>query len=268
MISTSSVSIICPIHRPLNALSKLSLASILKQNYSDLHIHFCINGLSSVEIDLIKSYILSKNVYSHPIYYEVSPALLPPGSARRLALKSITSDFISFIDSDDIPMEDLVASKVDLACKHDLDLVVCSANIFDSISTVSNDLCNLKKRSYTLPLMALHLFKGTWLPLSINLIPNCGTLLRRDSFQQSLFDYPTANHEDFIFYSRILSNSPRIGVFEAPLISYFISRKTTTGNKIISRLWHANAIRYIHPSIPLFSRYLIAFIGPLVIFYF
>ena len=66
-------------------------------------------------------------------------------------------------------------------------------------------------------------------------------------------------------YSRILSNSPRIGVFETPLISYFISEKQLP----VIKSYHAystNAIRYIHPSIPLFSRYLIAFIGPLVIF--
>lgn len=268
MILMPSVSIICPIHRPLNSLSKLSIVSILNQTYNHLDIFFCINGLPRAEIDSIKSYILSHNFHSYPIYFEISSALLSPGAARKLALKSISSDFIAFIDSDDISADDLVTTKINLASKHDLDLVVCSANIFDSTTTFINNSHHLQKRSYTLPLMALHLFKETWLPLSINFIPNSGTLLRRKNFHQLLFDYPTAKHEDFIFYSKLLSNSPRIGVIETPLISYFVSRKTTTGNKILSRLWHANAIRYIQPGTPLIFRYLIAFIGPLVIFIF
>ena len=263
-----SVSIVCPVHRPLNKLSKLAFISILKQNYKKLFIYFCFNGLSSVDIESLKSFITSSNIHSHILYFEASNDLLSPGAARILALKSIDSDYIVFIDSDDIAEENLVSSKVEIASKLNLDLVISSAYTFESIDDVLYNLHGLKLRSYILPLIALHLFNGTWLPYAINLIPNSGTLFRRMPFDKILQNYPTARHEDFIFYSKLLLHSPRIGVIKSPLISYFISRKTTTGNKLLSRIWHAEAIRYIRPGMPIIFRYLITFLGPLAIFIF
>ena len=88
----------------------------------------------------------------------------------------------------------------------------------------------------------MNLFPNS-IPLSINLIPNSGTLVRRNNFNKKIFfKYPFCKHEDFIFYIKLLNFAKCIALIEKPLIAYNVNRKTLTGNKLVSKIWHARAI--------------------------
>ena len=53
--------------------------------------------------------------------------------------------------------------------------------------------------------------------------------------------YPICNHEDFIFYKKLISINKEFTVSNKYLISYNVGNSSTS-NKIKSRIWHFNCL--------------------------
>ena len=264
-ITSPTVTIICPSHRRVDNLSKLSYDSMLSQDYDLTSINICVNGVSKEEYCEIENYLRDNNKNNFPIVLSHHLSPLSPGSARRVLLSTIKSDYVLFLDSDDVANKDLISKKIRYSLDFELDVVLCSANTFTNYDNFVKNSC-LGFRSYLIPYILLSLFKSTWLPLAINLIPNSGTLIKTSKFSRLLRSYPIAPHEDFIFYSNLLDLNPSIGLLLKPLISYNISTHTTSGNKLKSKIWHYRALKFIKPHYSRFTRLVITALGPPLMF--
>ena len=263
MTSTPSVAIICPSHRPLDTLSKLAYNSILLQEYQALSLYFCINGVTENQFKIIERYIHNQNTNKYTVFLTYQRSDLSPGSARRYLLNQIKTDYVLFIDSDDLASKNLVSQKISCALEHNIDVVISSAKVF-RLSKDSHLNYSRKFRSYLIQYVILCLFKHSWLVLSVNLIPNSGTLIKTSPFIELLKTYPSQPHEDFIFYNKILDLKPSIALILYPLVSYYISGSTTTGNKLKSKIWHYRALKYIRPKYSTIQKLLITLMGPLL----
>ena len=254
------VTIVCPSNKPLDDLSKAAYDSMLTQDYNNLEIHICFNGITVNQYREISNYLCENNNNNYPLVLSHFEASMSPGSARRYLLNSINSDYILFLDADDVASKKLVRKKVCYSYEYDLDIVISSARTFNGYQQLIKELFT-SYRSYLIPYIFLSLFKFSWLPLSVNLVPNSGTLLRIPKFRHILASYPVVPHEDFIFYNLLLQHQPKVGLLLDPLINYNVSTKTTTGNKFKSKLWHYRALKCIKPRYSPFKRLIITLLG-------
>tara|TARA_S200000501_G_C20773940_1_gene721806 strand:+ start:75 stop:965 length:891 start_codon:yes stop_codon:yes gene_type:complete len=257
------VSIIMPSNRILSPLTKITYKSAIQQNYQNVEFLIYINGLSIKKKDSIINFLKDSNIFNHKIKYIYSFKKISPGEARLKLIEISSGNLIIFIDSDDIADINLISSKMKLAKNKNLDIICCSAYTFSNLNEYKSGFMN--ERKYAISLMLLNLFGNSFLPLSVNLIPNSGTLIRRKIKNDYVFkNYPQCNHEDFLFYQELLKCSKQVALIEKPLISYSIHRKTLTGNKIKSRIWHAKAISQL-ANISLIKSLFLSLIGCLII---
>ena len=240
----NKVSIIIPSNKPLNQISRISYKHAIQQDYPYIELIIFLNGITKNEYKAVVSYLDKNNIYNHEIINYYSRKRISPGIARSKLINISKGNFIIFLDSDDIPNKQLISKKIKLAIKKNVDIICSSAYIFSNFEQYKNGF--MKQRTYVVPLIILTLFLNSFVPLSVNLIPNSGTLIRKRKSNKYIFkNYPKNKHEDFIFYMNIIHHINSIALIEEPLIAYYINRKTLTGNKIISKLWHAKAISNI-----------------------
>ena len=261
MAILKKVSVVIPSNKPLNQITKISYKFIVQQTYRNIELLIYLNGINKKERKLVINYFEKLNIYNHKIICFYSKKQITPGLARLKLINESSGEYIIFIDADDIPDINLISYKMNFANKENSDIVCSSANIFSNIKEYKYE--KMKIRSYFIKLMFLTLFRRSFLPLTINLMPNSGTLVKKNLSNKSILEnYPNYKHEDFIFYLSLINNIKTISIIEKPLISYYVSRKTMTGNKLLSRIWHAKAVTY-YKKIPLFYSILLTLFGVL-----
>ena len=239
--SIEKVSVIMPSNNILSPLTEISYKFSIQQDYKNLEFLIYLNGMTLINKEKIITYLNKHNIYKHEIIILYANYKVSPGKARSELIKASHGDLIVFIDSDDIPKTNLISSKMKLANDKDLDIICCSANTFSNLKQYQ--LGSMKLRTYAIPLSFLALFGNTFVPLAVNLIPNSGTMIRRKIKNKDILQrYPNGRHEDFIFYLLLLKNPQYIALIEKPLIAYNINKRTLTGNKLLSKIWHAKAI--------------------------
>jgi len=253
------VSIIMPSNNILSPLTEISYKFSIQQDYKNLEFLIYLNGMNLINKEEIIIYLNKHNIYKHDIIILYSNLEVSPGKARSELIKASHGDLLVFIDSDDIPETNLISSKMELANDKDLDIICCSANIFSNLRQY--EIGSMKLRTYSIPLSFLDLFGNSFVPLAVNLIPNSGTMIRRKIKNKDVLqNYPNGRHEDFIFYLRLLKNTQYIALIEKPLIAYYVNKGTLTGNKLLSKIWHAKAISKAR-NIPLINSLLLTFFG-------
>ena len=252
-----------PSNHLLSPLTEISYKFSIQQDYKNLEFLIYLNGMSSINKELIIAFLNKNNIFNHKIVYLYSSNKVLPGEARSKLINISKGELIIFIDADDIPKTNLVSSKIKIASNKNFDIICSSANTFSNLRQYKAGL--MKLRSYAIPLTILTLFKNSFVPLSVNLIPNSGTMIRRKSKNKGYLEsYPISKHEDFLFYLNLLSTSQNIALIEKPLIAYNINKNTLTGNKILSKIWHAKAISSSR-GIPLIKSLLITISGILIL---
>ena len=253
------VSIIMPSNNILSPLTEMSYKFSIQQDYKNLEFLIYLNGMTLINKEKIINFLNKNNIYKHDIIILYSNYKVSPGKARSELIKASHGDLIVFIDSDDIPKTNLISSKMKLAYDKDLDIICCSANTFSNLRQYQ--IGSMKLRTYAISLSFLALFGNTFVPLAVNLIPNSGTMIRRKIKNKDVLQrYPNARHEDFIFYLLLMKNPQYIALIEKPLIAYNVNKQTLTGNKLLSKIWHAKAISKAR-NIPLINSVLLTLFG-------
>ena len=112
------VSIIVPIYNASKYLSR-SIESILNQSYDNLEVILIDDASTDNSKEIIKKYAL-KDERIKPFYSEVNQGV---SKSRNIGLKSVSGDYVMFIDSDDSIVKDAIKIMVEKAIKYDSDLI-------------------------------------------------------------------------------------------------------------------------------------------------
>lgn len=107
-----------PIYNASEYLSR-SIESILNQSYENLEIILIDDASTDNSKEIIKQYALKDNRI-RPIYSEVNQGV---SRTRNMGLKSISGDYVIFMDSDDYMIKDAVKIMVEKSIKYNSDLV-------------------------------------------------------------------------------------------------------------------------------------------------
>jgi glycosyltransferase involved in cell wall biosynthesis len=136
------VSVIIPVYNSEEFIASC-IDSLLKQSFNNFEI-ICVNdGSTDNSAKIIEEYV---NKYPNRV------RLLEKenggcGSARNMGIDNSISEYVVFIDSDDIVREDMIEVLYNNAQKYNSDLVVCGLERIDEITgkTYTKDMVNVKK---------------------------------------------------------------------------------------------------------------------------
>ena len=147
-MSSPKVSVIIAVYNVEKYLNKC-IDSVLGQSYQNFELLLVDDGSTDRSPEIIDTYLGDE---AHEIH-KISKENGGQASARNLAMKQMTGDYLLFLDSDDYIDKDYIKTLVDEAVKYDLD-VVCSGQhkvteageIIDTISYDVNDGKTLQRR--------------------------------------------------------------------------------------------------------------------------
>lgn len=168
------LSIIVPIYNAENNLEQL-IKSIINQtmDFNDIELVLVDDKSTDNSKSIIEDY---SNQYDNikPIFLEKNSgwASIP----RNIALKSVTSDYLIFIDSDDLILSDYCETLYDAIVEEDADIVFCMES-FKFMEGIYSRCENSKEREvFKDPL----LFRGTvW-----------GNIFKREIFEKNNLEFP------------------------------------------------------------------------------
>lgn len=112
------VSIIVPVYNASEYLSR-SIESLLNQSYDNLEIILIDDCSTDNSKEIIKKYAL-KDTRIKPFYSEVNQGV---SKTRNIGLKSVSGDYVFFMDSDDSIVKDAIKILVEKAIKYNADIV-------------------------------------------------------------------------------------------------------------------------------------------------
>ena len=112
------VSIIVPVYNASEYLSR-SIESLLNQSYDNLEIILIDDCSTDNSKEIIKKYAL-KDTRIKPFYSEVNQGV---SKSRNMGLKSVSGDYVVFMDADDYIVPDMIKIMVEKAIKYDSDLI-------------------------------------------------------------------------------------------------------------------------------------------------
>ena len=231
-------SIIMPSCHKLTSINKICFENSIKQNYEDVEFLIFVNGINRTEYNNLMRFLETKNIYNHKIKSLYSKSRVAIGKARRDLLKISNGEYIIFLDSDDIPCKNLISNKVEISKKYDSNIVFCNAKLNKIKSSINSSF----HRNYYIYLSRFKNFFNNQLFEGINLFPNSGTLIKKNSKNMFLLNqYPLCKHEDFIFYKRLISINKEFTITNQYLISYNVGNSFTS-NKLRSRIWHFKSL--------------------------
>lgn len=145
---TNLVSIIIPNYNRANLIGE-TLGSILNQTYTNWECVIVDDGSTDNSIDVINQYVNQDSrfiLYKRPLDY-------PKGAnaCRNIGMEKSTGDYIIFFDSDDLMMENHVATKLNFMLNADLDYAVFKSKNFGHPNDIEEDIdySYYKKYSFT-----------------------------------------------------------------------------------------------------------------------
>lgn len=112
------VSIIVPIYNASEYLSR-SIKSLINQSYENLEIILIDDCSTDNSKEIIKKYAL-KDTRIKPFYSEVNQGV---SKTRNIGLKSLSGDYVFFMDSDDSINKDTIKIMVEKAVKYNADIL-------------------------------------------------------------------------------------------------------------------------------------------------
>ena len=114
----NKVSVIVPIYNASKYLSR-SIESILNQSYDNLEIILIDDCSTDNSKEIIKKYAL-KDTRIKPFYSEVNQGV---SKSRNIGLKSVSGDYVMFMDADDYIVKDMIKIMLEKAIKYNSDMI-------------------------------------------------------------------------------------------------------------------------------------------------
>ena len=239
------VSVIIPVHNSEKYLTKC-LESITKQTYNNLEILVILDNSTDKSLSITEDFQAKDSRIKIKEINKKSAAL-----ARKIGVESAKSEFICFVDSDDIIHERYVEILHKEMIKNNVDLSVCGLKTFNEnsdlitnteVKNISKILTNLPKEfceryhasndGYATFLQSMHckMFK-------INLLKN--------------IDYSMIYNnilEDNFIMIQVLKNikSQKICLIDDPLYFYRIGQQSVMSNALYSQIKYKNeTVNYV-----------------------
>jgi glycosyltransferase involved in cell wall biosynthesis len=208
------VSVIIPTYNTVSYLAE-AVESVLKQSFRDFEIVIVDDGSTDGTLDVAKQF--------EPQVKVLSKTNGGPASARNLAIKNSTGDYLAFLDSDDLWEEDKLAVQVAyLENNPQISLVYGEALMFGQ---TGNERKILRKIGYTQEPTFKKLLFGDF-------IPNSTVVVRRACFDEvGAFneDCDLIGAEDFEYWLRV-AHSHKLAGLARPLAFYRIREGNLMGD--------------------------------------
>lgn len=214
------ISIIIPIYNVEKYIEEC-IDSVISQITDEIEVILVNDGTPDKSIDIVKT------KYNYWIEKEQFKILeqenAGPGAARNNGISISTGEYIGFLDSDDIILNNYFSSILHILEKENIDIVEFTYKRFDKISEIielnDNKLYNLEG-SYKLNNIRDEVFaKGVWFP-SIRI------------FKKEIFDYikfpEGVFYEDLICISQIYMKDYNVFFYPKGLLGYRINPNSTT----------------------------------------
>jgi len=135
---SAKVSIIVPVYNVENYLAKC-LDSLVNQTYQNIEILVVNDGSNDNSEKIIADYVLK---FPHKIkaFHKENGGL---SDARNFGINHAKGDYLGFVDSDDHVSETMFEEMLNLAKKHDAEMVICNIQKVDEQGNVKQKLTQI-----------------------------------------------------------------------------------------------------------------------------
>lgn len=194
-----------------------AIDSVFAQTYTDWEIVFIDNCSTDNSANIVKN-------YGQKIKYYKTEQNIPLGAARNFGLKFCTGEYISFLDTDDIWLPNMLEEQINAIESGDYALAYAGQiEINSKGEKIGEIIPNLKKGN---------IFDKLLLQFDI---PIVSTILRKSSLEESKlnFDKNVSASEEYCLFLQLSVNNKFI-VIPRPLVKYRIHDGALT-NKTISK---------------------------------
>lgn len=213
------ISVILPVYNGEKTIEE-AVNSVLSQTYDKFELIIINDGSTDGTKDILKR-LADKDSRIIVITNEKNIGVL---KTRLKGVRASAGKWIAFIDSDDFWRKDKLARQVRLQNETGCDLIYSGSGYqrFDG-STVSWELHVPAEITYK------KLLKQ-------NLITNCSVVIRKDLFLKytPISEDNRDIHEDYACWLLLLKEGYKAFGIDEPLVTYRLSRKSMTGNKLHS----------------------------------
>ena len=217
------VSIIMPAFNAERTV-KLSITSVIEQTYSNWQLIIVDDKSTDQTVNLIEEFNDPRIVlYKHRKNLGVS-------SARNSGLSFAKGKYIAFLDSDDLWIPIKLESQVLFSVRTNSTITYCR---YTKVNKVKSQFEIVNPKSE----VNFHdMFFKNHIALSTG-------MFLRDAYPFAKFD--EVNHEDYIFWVSLLriGSEARLVDSKLPLVIYSVSKKSLSGNKFRSAIWHWKNLR-------------------------
>lgn len=225
MNSFCKISIVMPVFNSESFLYK-SIYSVINQSFKEWELIIVDDGSTDNSLNIAQSLSsidsrlkIIKNSSNRGVVF-----------SRNVALDACTSDFIAFLDSDDLWHVDKLKIQYEYMLTNKLDISYCSYFRFDQFGNVLGVVHPPKQISYRDMLFVNH-------------IPMLTGMFKKSSFEEVKF--LDVRHEDYVFWTSLMNNNIKAGLVESyfPLASYLVRPSSLSGNKLKAAIWHWKNLR-------------------------
>lgn len=134
----SKVSVIVPVYNVENYLAKC-LDSLVNQSLQNIEIVVVNDGSSDCSASIIKQYS-EKYPYKVKAFTKENDGL---SDARNFGIDQATGDYLGFVDSDDYVSKTMFEEMLNLAEKHNAEMVICNIQKVDEEGNVTQKLTQI-----------------------------------------------------------------------------------------------------------------------------
>ncbi|SMY35972.1 glycosyltransferase family 2 protein [Photobacterium andalusiense] len=221
-MSKNLVSIIMPAYNCESTIRE-SIKSVLNQTYSNFELVITNDNSTDNTKYIIEEF--SKKDKRIKVY--LNGYLPGAANARNNSIKKATGSIISFLDSDDVWLENKLQKQISVMISDDKNVVHSSYNRMNDKGNILSTVISKDKVTYN------DMLKNNYIG-NLTGMYNC---LHLGKFYQK-----NIGHEDYDMWLRILSKTDSVGINDV-LACYRVSKLSLSSNKIQAAKWHFNILR-------------------------
>jgi len=232
------VSVILPVYNGEKTI-EATVSSVLDQTYGNIEIIIADDASSDNTLDKCRSLAGSDN----RIRIISNQANMGALGTRLKAAKTAIGEWIAFIDSDDLWHSEKLEKQIGLRDDTGCDLVYTASAFIDGDGNKYKWIMHVPEKV------------GYRKLLKQNIISNSSVLVRKDVFIRYSSPCEKINnmHEDFACWLSMLRDGMTACGVNEPLITYRISKRSKSGNKMSAYTMNMNTYRYL--GLGFFERY-------------
>lgn len=231
------VSVIMPAYNSAGTL-EAAAASVLEQTYENIEL-LIADDASSDDTPEICQFLASRDRRVRVIS---NPSNLGALKSRLKLIREAKGDWIAFLDSDDLWKPDKLSKQLAVRNETGCDLVYTGSSFIDENGQPFEWILHVPESTEYKKL------------LKQNIISNSSVLVKKDSFIRFAPDNEDKNdmHEDFACWLGMLRAGLTARGIDEPLITYRLSKRSMSGNKIKAYSMNMNTYKYV--GLSFFSR--------------